>query len=162
MGGYGEGSSRGGPGGGGLGGGGLALGLLLLISSACVGRAAVAPFAGVRSADGAGVATMNDARTYVGESAFPSLLVENRSGYQVAIRLNGVRLATATTGFTCVRIPKTVGEIQLEFAPLGIAAQLAPTVYLEESPHWRVELLPGVTIKYDVLSLAPSGRGCRM
>ena len=50
--------------------------------------------------------------------------------------------------------------MQLEFVPLGIAAQLAPPVYLEESSHWKVELWPGVTIKYDVLSLAPNGPGC--
>ncbi len=134
--------------------------LLLLISSACAGRAGVTRLEGVPGPDGAGVSIMNARRVEGAGSSFSSLLVENRSGYQVAVRLNGVRLGTATYGRTCIRVPKTVGEMQLEFVPVGMAAQLAPLVYLEWSSHWRVELTPGVTLKYDVLSLAPSHGSC--
>lgn len=90
----------------------------------------------------------------------PTLLVDNRSGSQVAVYLDGMRIGTATAGRTCIRIPKTLGELGMVFAPTGSAGFPGPIAYLQESRHWRVELTPGVTIKYDVIGLTPSHESC--
>lgn len=95
-----------------------------------------------------------------GADGFPTLLVENRSGYQVAIRMNGRRVGTATPGRTCLRLPGLVGELRLEFVALAHRGHQAPVAFFEESAHWAVELNPGVTIKYEVLSLTPQRRSC--
>ena len=94
-------------------------------------------------------------------SRFASLYVDNRSGRHVTVRLNGRRVGTATRGRTCIRIPQMAGELRLEFAAHGERAFSAPIVFLEESAHWGVEFRPGITIKYDVLSLGPRRDGCR-
>ena len=94
-------------------------------------------------------------------SLLPTLLVENSSGYHIAVRMNGDRSGTATQGRTCIPIPQLAGPIDLEFVALGMAPLLAWSVYLEESPHWQIQFRPGVTIKYDVLSLSPTDRSCR-
>lgn len=111
--------------------------------------------------------TPGDARGPVGTapdahgSSSASLLVQNGSGYQVAVYLNGRRIGTATQGRSCLGIPQSVGAIRLVFVPNGAPGYGAPLAFLEESRHWGIELSPGVTIKYDMLSLAPRRSGCR-
>ncbi len=95
------------------------------------------------------------------DSWIPTLLVENTSGEHIAVRLNGFRLGTATSGRNCIEIPQTVGEIVLEFVPLGTRPQLAWPVRLEESLHWRVRVGPGGRLKYDLTALTPAESGCR-
>jgi len=90
----------------------------------------------------------------------PTLLVENRSGYQVGVYLDGTRIGTATTGRSCIRIPKTLGELRLVFASPGSQGFAGPVAYLQESRHWRVKIMPGVTIKYDVLGMRPTHESC--
>lgn len=90
----------------------------------------------------------------------PTLMVDNRSGYQVGVYLDGTRIGTATTGESCIRIPQSQGELRLVFAPTGLPPVLGPIAYLQESRHWQVELKPGVTMKYDVLGLAPAAESC--
>ncbi len=90
----------------------------------------------------------------------PTLLVENSSGEQIAVRVNGSRVGTATGGRTCIRIPRVMGPLVLEFDPVGTDSELALPVYLESSIHWKVEVRPGPTLKYDVLSMMPAENGC--
>lgn len=113
-----------------------------------------------------GAATPGEVRGPIGTAAevhggsSASLLVQNGSGYQVAVYLNGRRIGTATRGRTCLGISRSVGAMRLVFVPNGTGGYAAPLSFLEESRHWGVELRPGVTIKYDVLSLAPRRRSC--
>lgn len=93
--------------------------------------------------------------------AFPTLLVENTSGYQITVYLGGRRLGTATRGRRCLRMPQMAGELRLTFVAHDGRGYRAPIAFLEESRHWRVEFRPGVTIKYDVLSLKPRRSACR-
>ena len=94
-------------------------------------------------------------------SRIPTLLVENASGDHITVRLNGFRLGTATGGRNCIQIPQLVGQLLLEFDPVGMDPQLAWPVYLEESLHWRVSIEPGGRLKYDLSSLTPAVRSCR-
>ncbi len=95
------------------------------------------------------------------DSWIPTLLVENTSGDPIAVRLNGFRLGTATSGRNCIRLPRTVGEIVLEFVPLGRHQQLAFPIHLGESLHWRVRVGPGGWLKYDLTSMTPAESSCR-
>ncbi len=95
------------------------------------------------------------------DSPIPTLLVENASGDHITVRLNGFRLGTATGGRNCLLIPQIVGQIRLEFDPVGMDPQLAWPVYLEESSHWRVSIEPGDRLEYDLSSLRPAERSCR-
>lgn len=99
-----------------------------------------------------------DARRVTSE--LPTLMVENRSGSPVAVYLDGARIGTATTGRSCILIPRSMGELRLVFATPGSAGFRGPIAYLEESRHWHVEFAPGVTIKYDVIGMAPSHESC--
>ena len=93
--------------------------------------------------------------------AFPTLLVDNTSGSQITVYSNGRRLGTATRGRSCLRIPQMVGELHLDFVAHHTHGYRAPIAFLEESRHWRIAFRPGVSIKYDVLSLAPTRTSCR-
>ena len=95
------------------------------------------------------------------DSPIPTLLVENASGDHIAVRLNGFRLGTATGGRNCLLIPRLVGEMMLEFDPVGMDAQLAWPISLTESLHWRVSVEPGDRLKYDLSSLTPAEGSCR-
>ena len=95
------------------------------------------------------------------DSRIPTLLVENASGNHIAVRLNGFRLGTANAGRNCIQIPRTAGEIVLEFVPVGMRPQLAWPIHLREGLHWRVTVGPGGTLKYDLSSLTPAESGCR-
>ena len=95
------------------------------------------------------------------DSRIPTLLVENASGNHIAVRLNGFRLGTATAGRTCMRIPRTVGEIVLEFVSFGMRPELAWPVHLGESLHWRVRVGPGDRLRYVLGSLTPAEGSCR-
>lgn len=90
----------------------------------------------------------------------PTLMVENRSGSSVAVYLDGARIGTATTGRSCILIPRSMGELRLVFATPGATGFRGPIAYLEESRHWQVEFTPGVTIKYDVIGMVPSHESC--
>ena len=87
--------------------------------------------------------------------------MENASGAHIAVRLNGFRLGTATGGHNCILIPQLVGEIMLEFDPVGMDPQLTWPVSLDESLHWRISVEPGDRLKYDLSSLRPAESSCR-
>ncbi len=134
---------------------------LILFSSACAkagGSARLERFP--RGDDGSAPVSSVEPATR-SDPWIPTLLVENTSGDHIAVRLNGFRLGTATSGRNCIQIPQTVGEIVLEFVPLGTHPQLAFPIHLGQSLHWRVRVGPGGRLKYDLTSLTPAESGCR-
>ena len=148
---------------------------LILFSSACATAGGSARLAGsLRSPEGSprdleglpggheGSAPISRVeRGNRSDSRIPTLLVENASGDHIAVRLNGFRLGTATGGRNCILIPQLVGEIMLEFDPVGMDPQLTWPVSLDESLHWRVSVEPGDRLKYDLSSLRPAESSCR-
>jgi hypothetical protein len=142
--------------------GGRRRALLIGILGLAVGGCATGGSA--RMEDAAAVAVVREAiETNAAErraTDFASLVVENGSGHPVAVRLDNRRIGTATPGRTCIRIPQIIGEMHLRFVAIGTSGYEAPIVFLEESRHWQVVLRPGVTIKYDVLSLSPRRTSC--
>lgn len=136
-----------------------ALTLIALTSIGCAGtasRLAMSSTPGGGSQEEPHAETTKSAR----QSDVATLLVENRSGGQVSVYLDGMRIGTATNGRSCIRIPKTLGELRLVFAPTGSRGFAGPIAYLEESRHWRVELTPGVSMKYDVIGMEPVPESC--
>ncbi len=95
------------------------------------------------------------------DSRIATLLVENSSGFPIAVRLNGFRVGTATSGRSCIELSQRVGEILLEFVPFASSPQVAWPIHLGESLHWRVSVGPGKRLKYDLGSLRPAQRSCR-
>ncbi len=134
---------------------------LILFSSACATAGGSARLEGTPGRDEVSAPISSLGRGDRSDWWIPTLLVENASGEHIAVRLNGFRLGTATRGRNCVLIPQLVGEITLEFAPVGMDPQLAWPVYLEESLHWRVRVEPGDRLKYDLGSLTPAESSCR-
>ena len=135
---------------------------LILFLSACSTAGGSARFEGVQGGDEGSAPISSVARANRSDSWILTLLVENASGGPIAVRLNGFRLGTAIGGRNCIQIPQTVGEIVLEFVPLGTRPQLAWPVDLRESLHWRVTVGPGATpLKYDLSSLTPAEGSCR-
>ena len=118
--------------------------------------------------DGLGYSTLDDALaaatlevTEVSEGgSVPTLLVDNVSDDHFAVRLNGLTLGTATGGRNCMLIPLEVGDIVLEFVPVGMDPQLARPVHLEESLHWRVKVGQRGTLEHDLFSLRPAAGSC--
>ncbi len=134
---------------------------LILFSSACATAGGSARLEGFPRGDEGSAPISSVARMNRSDSSIPTLLVENTSGDHIAVRLNGFRLGTATSGRNCIEIPQTVGEIVLEFVPLGTRPQLAWPVHLGESLHWRVRVGPGDRLKYDLTALTPAESSCR-
>ncbi len=134
---------------------------LILFSSACAKAGGSARLEGFPRGDDGSAPISSVARMNRSDSSIPTLLVENTSGDHIAVRLNGFRLGTATSGRNCIEIPQTVGEIVLEFVPLGTPPQLAWPIHLGESLHWRVTVGPGSRLKYDLTALTPAESGCR-
>ncbi len=134
---------------------------LVLFFGACATAGGSARFEGAPDRNDVSAPISSVERGDRSDSWIPTLLVENASGDQIALRLNGFRLGTATGGRTCIQIPQTVGEIVLEFVPLGTSPQLAWPVHLGESLHWRVRVGPGGRLKYDISSLMPAESSCR-
>ena len=134
---------------------------LILFLSACATAGGSARLEGAPGRDYVSAPISSVERADRSDSWMPTLLVENASGAHIAVRLNGFRLGTATGGHNCILIPQLVGEIMLEFDPVGLDPQTAWPVYLEESLHWRVGVEPGDRLKYDLSSLTPAESSCR-
>ncbi len=134
---------------------------LILFLNACAASGGSARLEGAAGGNEVSAPISSLERTDRSDSRIPTLLVENASGNQIAIRLNGVRLGTATGGRNCIRIPQTVREIVLEFAPVGLRPEFAFPIHLGEGLHWRVRVGPGGTLKYDLAALTPAERSCR-
>ncbi len=134
---------------------------LTLFLSACATSGGSARLAGAPGGNEVSVPISSLERADRSDSRIPTLLVENNSGDHIAVRLNGFRLGTVTAGRNCIQIPQTVGEIVLEFDPLGARPQFTLPVYVGESLHWRVRLGPGDRLKYDLGSLTPAESSCR-
>ncbi len=134
---------------------------LILFLSACATAGGSARLEGAPGGNEASAPIWSVERADRSDSWIPTLLVENASGGHIAVRLNGFRLGTATGGRNCMLIPQLVGEIVLEFDPVGMDPQLAWPVSLTESLHWRVSVEPGDRLKYDLSSLTPAESSCR-
>jgi hypothetical protein len=115
------------------------------------------------AAAGVGVSTRQSFEA--GQRAFeerrPTLLIENASADEVAIRLNGFRIGTATRGVSCIRLPASTGRIVLELVPMGAAPRRAEAVFLELSPHWRVTIGPSGLARLGEVPMWPSPSRCR-
>ncbi len=136
-------------------------GLLILFSSACAAAGGSARLGGAPRGDELSALISGVERADRRDARIPTLLVENASGDHITVRLNGFRLGTATGGRNCILIPQIVGEIRLEFDPVGMDPQLAWPVHLEESLHWRVSLEPGDRLEYDLSTLRAAASSCR-
>ena len=134
---------------------------LVLFFSACAAAGGSARFEGAPGGKDVSAPISSVERGDRSDSWIPTLLVENASGDHITVRLNGFRLGTATGGRSCIQIPQLVGQIRLEFDPVGTDPQLAWPVYLEESSHWRVSIEPGDRLEYDLSSLRPAEGSCR-
>ena len=134
---------------------------LVLFSSACAMAGGSARLEGAPGGNDVSAPISSVERGDRADSWTPTLLVENASGDHITVRLNGFRLGTATGGRNCMLIPQVVGQIRLEFDPVGMDPQLAWPVYLEESSHWRVSIEPGDRLEYDLSSLRPAEGSCR-
>ena len=133
---------------------------LILFLSACATAGGSARLAGAPRGSEGSAPISSVERADRSDQRLPTLLVENALGRHIAVRLNGFRLGTATGGRSCIRIPQTVGEIALEFVPLGMDPQLAWPVHLLESSHWRVKVGLGVTLRNDLFLLTPAESSC--
>ncbi len=94
-------------------------------------------------------------------SGIPTLLVDNVSGDHFTVRLNGLTLGTAGAGRSCLLVPMEVGDVVLEFVPVGMDPQLARPVQLGQSLHWRVEVGRRTTLGHDLFSLKPAASSCQ-
>ncbi len=134
---------------------------LILFLGACATSGGSARLEGAPGGNEVSAPISSLERTDRSDSRIPTLLVENGSGNHIAIRLNGVRLGTATGGRNCIRIPQTAREIVLEFVPVGMPPQFAFPFHLGEGLHWRVSVGPGDALKYELAALTPAERSCR-
>ncbi len=134
---------------------------LVLFSGACATAGGSSRLEGAPGGNEASAPTSSVERADRFDAWIPTLLVENASGDPITVRLNGTTLGTATTGRNCILIPLNVGEIVLEFVPVGMDPQLAWPVHLSESRHWSVNVGPGDTLKRDLSSLAPAESTCQ-
>ncbi len=134
---------------------------LVLFFGACATAGGSARFEGAPDRNDVSAPISSVERGDRSDSWIPTLLVENASGDHITVRLNGFRLGTATGGRNCLLIPRIVGQIMLEFDPVGMDPQLAWPAYLEESLHWRISIEPGGALKYDLASLRPAESSCR-
>ncbi len=134
---------------------------LVLFSSACAMAGGSARLEGAPGGNDVSAPISSVEHGDRSASGMPTLLVENASGDHITVRLNGFRLGTATGGRNCILIPQVVGQIRLEFDPVGMDPQLAWPVYLEKSSHWRVSIGPGDRLEYDLSWLTPAESSCR-